>query len=144
MISSNLADHKAGNMLCPHWTWHRTKALSLTGWVKTQVINPPHSNRQTSNPMGLDKYLKAETSVPCSLVGLVCVPSLKDFLGSFLVTEVLYLHGLVLKLNAICYSDLFAKKLQACGLHVALSLEAVQQIGNPYSLKCKATFSLGS
>lgn len=76
----------------------------------------------------------------------MCIPSLKEFLNSFLLTEVLHLHGSVLKLNAIFILTCVPRneELQACGLHVASNLETVQQIVNPYSTKIKAAFSLGS
>jgi len=63
-----------------------------------------------------------------------------------ILTEVLHLHGSALKLNAIFILTCVPRneELQVCVLHVASNLETVQQIGNLYSTKCKAVFSLDS
>lgn len=108
------------------------------------MVESPHNNRLTGNPTGLDIYLNVEASVPSSMY--VCIPSLKESLNISLSTEDLHLPGSVLKLNVIFILTRVPRneELQVCGLHAALNLETVQQIGNPYSTKYKAVFSLGS
>lgn len=110
------------------------------------MVESPHNNSLTDSPTGPGIYLNVETSVPCSLLGFLCIRSLKELPSSLLLTEVLHLHRSVLKLNAIFIPTFVPRneELQDCGLHVASNLESAQQTGNPYSTKCKAVFSLGS
>lgn len=69
-------------------------------------------------------YLNVDISVPSSNAGLVYIAFQKEFLGSFLLTGIWYLHRLVLKLMHYS-SDQCSKKLQSSGLHVASNLEIV-------------------